>query len=495
MTYQFDSESELIFSALLKNLNSDNKVYMVGGMVRDILMIRPVHDIDLSFCGNVRDYAKRVADYLEASFFMLNKKFQTARIIYNSQTGKKRWIDIVATRENNILEDLAFRDFTVNAIAIDLQDRTKIIDPLNGAIDLKKKLLQIGRPDSLENDPVRILRAIRLAVQFDWKISSTTIHAIKSSAAKLIDVTAERKRDELFRIFDLPNSSKAIRILAHLNLLEYCFPGFNGGVNLESTLLLDQAIANIQKFSQFDQLIIGTYSLEGAMDFRQGELVMSLGRFREPLAVYFQSNIHQDRSLKSLVIFCVLNNLIIQNSSSIQNEQTTIDQKPGKLEKLVDNAAKELVLSTAEKKWINDFYAGIEMFASIIQQDINLNPELPFLFFSRSKNSGVAACLIALTDALVRDEFTLNETNWQKSLQLSRYFLDAYFHHYDEWINPPTFINGHDVMKILNIQDGKKIGWWINLLRIETINGNIKNHKDAAKFLMNHKDKLNSRLN
>jgi len=130
MTFQFDSETEFIFAALLRNLNSDNKVYMVGGMVRDILMNRPVHDIDLSYCGNVRDYAKRVADGLSASFFMLNQKYQTARIIYKSQTGKKRWIDIVATRENNILEDLVFRDFTVNAIAIDLQDRSKIIDPL-----------------------------------------------------------------------------------------------------------------------------------------------------------------------------------------------------------------------------------------------------------------------------------------------------------------------------------------------------------------------------
>lgn len=491
MTYQFDAETELIFSALLNNLNSDNKVYMVGGMVRDILMNRPVHDIDLSYCGNVRDYAKRVADHLEASFFMLNQKFQTARIIYKSKTGKRRWIDIVATRENNIMEDLVFRDFTVNAIAIDLRDRNKIIDPFNGAMDINKKILQLCRPDSLEKDPVRILRAIRLAVQFNWKISSTTINAIKSSASKLIDVTAERKRDELFRIFDLPNSYTAIRILAHYNLLEYCFPGFNGKAIQESTLLLKHAIASIQKFSQFDQLIIGTYSPEGAMDFHQGELVMSLGRFRDPLAAYFQSNIHQDRNLKSLIISCILYYVIIQNSSSNQIEQNNTDPIPEKLDKLVEKAAKELVLSSAEKKWMYDFYTGIGMFENIIQSDMDLNPELSFLFFNRSKVSGVAACLISLANTLARDEFTMNETDWGKNLELSRYFLDAYFYHYDEWINPPTFINGHDVMKILKINDGKKIGWWINRLKMETINGNIKNHKDATKFLMTRKENLN----
>ncbi|MBE0687959.1 MAG: CCA tRNA nucleotidyltransferase, partial [Anaerolineaceae bacterium] len=338
-------------------------------MVRDILTSRPVHDIDLSFCGNVRDYAKRVADYLEASFFMLNQRYQTARIIYKSRTGKKRWIDIVATRENDILEDLSFRDFTVNAIAIDLQDRTKIIDPLNGAMDLNRKILRLCKPDSLESDPVRILRAIRLSVQFEWKILSETVNAIKSSASKLSGVSIERKRDELFRIFDLPNSFTAIRILAHLDLIKYSIPGFNREAKKESTLLLEHSIASIQKFSQFDRLIIGEYCAEGAMDFRQGELVLSLGRFRNPLAVYFRSNIHQDRSLKSLIIFCILFYVIIQNKLPSQIEQNNQDPELENLEKLSEKAAKELALSSSEKKWIYDFFVGIGMIESIIQQD------------------------------------------------------------------------------------------------------------------------------
>jgi tRNA nucleotidyltransferase/poly(A) polymerase len=307
----------------------------------------------------------------------------------------------------------------------------------------------------------------------------------------LIDVSAERKRDELFRIFDLPNSYTAVRLLAHLDLLEFCIPGSNRGVNQETTLLLEHAISSIQKFSQFDHLIIGEYKPEGAMELRQGELVLSLGRYRDQLAAYFRSNIHQDRSLKSLMIFCSLYNLILQNTSSTQIEKTINDHEPENLEKLIEKAAKELALSSPEKKWMYDFFAGIWMVNRLIQQKIILNPELSFTFFNRSKFSGIAVCLISLTNTLARDEFTLNENDWQNSLKLSRFFLDAYFFHYDEWINPPTYVNGHDVMKILKINDGKKIGWWINQLKIETINGNIKNHKDAAKFLVTHKDNLN----
>lgn len=488
MIYQFDSETELIFSALNKNLKPKNKVYMVGGMVRDILMNRPLHDIDLSYCGNVRNYAKEVADFLDASFFMLNQKFQTARIIYKSQTGEKRGIDIVATRENDILVDLAYRDFTVNAIAIDLRDRTKIIDPLNGALDLKRKTLQVCRKDSLINDPVRILRAIRLAVQFNWKISSQTLGAIKNSTEMLMMVSPERKRDELFRIFNLPNSDIALRLLLHFGLFEYCLPEFNLEKNSDLYQRMEQGIITIKELTKFSELIVGKYSTEGAMDIRQGELVSYLGRFRNPLDTYFKANIHQDRSLKSLINFSILYFSSIQISKLSQVESDHQENSPEKLDYLVEKAAKALVLSSAEKKWMFDFLTGILMIENIIQNDLVLNPETAFLFFNRCKFSGIAACLFSLANALTNVVFDLNTTVWYKNLELSRYFLDSYFCHHDEWINPPTFVNGHDIMRVLKINDGKKVGWWINQLKVETIHSNINSYQDAINYLKEHKE-------
>ena len=488
MIYQFDSETELIFSALHKNLKPENKVYMVGGMVRDILMNHPVHDIDLSYCGNVREYAKRVADLLKASFFMLNQKFQTARIIYKTQAGEKRWIDIVATRENDILVDLAYRDFTVNAIAIDLRDQKKIIDPLNGAMDLKRKTLQVCRKDSIENDPIRILRAIRLAVQFNWRISAQTLDAIKSFSSMLMSVSPERKRDELFRMFDLPNSDIAIRVLLHFKLLEYCFPEMNLESKFDLKDQMEHRIATIKELAKFNELIVGKQLSEGAIDIRQTELVSSLGRFRDPLYAYFKTIIHQDRSLKSLITFSIL---YFGTMQILENTQIESDHQSNAAENLdifIDKAAKALVLSSAEKKWIFDFVTGSLMIESIIQSDTALNPETSFLFFNRSKFSGVAACLFSLADALIRDAFNLEPMAWYKNLELSHTFLDSYFCHHDEWINPPTFANGHDIMKILSINDGKQVGWWINQLKIETIRGNIKSYQDAIDFLMTNKE-------
>lgn len=488
MIYQFDSETELIFSALLNNLNSDNKVYMVGGMVRDILMNRPVHDIDLSYSGSVYDYGKKVADHLNASFFMLNQKYQTARIIYQSETNQKRWIDIVATRENDILVDLTYRDFTINAIAIDLMDRTKMIDPLDGAQDLQRKLLRMCRKDSLLNDPVRILRAIRLAVQFGWKISVDTLAGIKSNAYRLMDVSLERKRDELFRIFDLQNSSIAIRLLSHLELLKYCFPELIMERNNKISKQIDDSVAMIYEFSKLKQVIVGKYPSEGARDIRQGELVLSLGRFRHAIENYFCLKIHQDRSLNAIIILCILYygaRQPFQDSQNGKNHQFVIAEKK---DNIIENIAKTLVLSSAEKKWMYGLFAGIAIIDDIVQNDIAVDPEIAFMFYSRSKLSGVAACLVSLANYLIKVENNSHTTVWQKYLTVSRFLLDSYFCHYDEWINPPAFVNGHDVMKILNINDGKKIGWWINQLKIASIHGTIKNHKEAVNFLVTHKD-------
>jgi len=492
MTRSFDIETEHIISIFIENLKPEHKIYMVGGMVRDILLNIPVHDIDFSYLGNVREYAKKVADQLQASFFMLNEKYQTARIIYRSETGKKRWIDIVAIHENDILNDLSQRDFTINAMAIDLEDREKLIDPMNGAKDLKDKILRICKPDSINNDPVRILRAIRLSVQFGWKISKETLNAIKENSEKLYQVSSERKRDELFRIFTLSNSHQALRILAHLNLLKICLPGFYENVLIDEHIFTDQLISSIQKVSQFNHLIIGAYKSAGAMDYYEGEIVLNLGRYREYLSSYFQVSVHPERNIHSLLSFCILFLGVIKKNTKFQDIHQIEKNREIYFRNIIDQGALDLVLSTNEKRWINNFFNGLFYLENALNQNqITNNPEFSYLFFNRSKQSGIAVCLSFLALFLASDKFDIDQPRFLRILEMCKFLMDAYFNHYDEWINPPIFINGHDIKKILELNDGTRIGFWINRIKTETINGKIKSHKDAIQFLVALKDNQN----
>jgi hypothetical protein len=82
-------------------------------------------------------------------------------------------------------------------------------------------------------------------------------------------------------------------------------------------------------------------------------------------------------------------------------------------------------------------------------------------------------------------QFTHSNPTWKKYLLHIRFLLDAYFNHYDEWINPPVFLNGHEVRKITKIHDGKKIGEVLNQLKIKTLNGEINNRQEAVDYLRN----------
>ena len=115
-----DNKSQKIIDVLLKNSAHDAGVFLVGGIVRDLSLNKTVHDFDVSYRGDVNAYAKKIADSLGASFFMLNEKFQTARILFKHNTNIS--IDVVGMRGDLIIDDLLLRDFTINAMAIDLKN-------------------------------------------------------------------------------------------------------------------------------------------------------------------------------------------------------------------------------------------------------------------------------------------------------------------------------------------------------------------------------------
>ncbi len=486
MVHQFDPETENIIAVLLKNLPSENKIYMVGGMVRDILLNQSVQDIDLSFCGPVREFAKKVADDLHATFFMLNEKYQTARIIYRSKNNKKRWIDIVATRENNIYQDLRQRDFTVNAIAIDVEERSKIIDPLQGAKDLTNKNIRLCNPKGIADDPVRILRAVRLSVQFGWRIDQETLSAIKESVERLSFVSAERKRDELFKIFDLPKPHSAIRILEHLKLLPYCFPFPDWEINEGLNESIRYSLSCLQKFVEFENLLIAGNKSEGAMDLRQGEILQHLGRFRSFFSNYLLDSLHPDRSIRSVLVFCYVLFAIFK-MNIFDGKSHEISMADNSVKNFFNQTAQLLVLSSMEMKWIHNFFNGIRLFDNLVQLEDVCRPETAYLFFKESKMAGVGACLFSITNYLITDTESIEKDNWIKSLQISEYLIDAYFYHYDEWVIPQSFINGYDIMRILNIHDGQEIGLLIQQMKLETVKGTIKSRKEAINFLLKNR--------
>ena len=155
--YTFQDHPELK-KTLLAALQPGQQIYLVGGAVRDGLLNKKSHDLDFVVSGNVKKFARNVANQLNGSFYMLDETRQTARVLLEvNDQSEKLVLDFALLDQTSIQENLVLRDFTINAIAYDLQEQ-KLVDPLHGGQDLLKKKLVPCSKSAFQDDPVRTLR-------------------------------------------------------------------------------------------------------------------------------------------------------------------------------------------------------------------------------------------------------------------------------------------------------------------------------------------------
>ncbi|MEO0084260.1 MAG: hypothetical protein ABIJ94_00850, partial [candidate division WOR-3 bacterium] len=141
-------------------------IFLVGGSIRDILLNRIPNDFDFAITGSGIEFARELAKKIKGTFVLLSKSDDEARVVKNNVIYDFNGIDT-----KQIYNDLLRRDFTINALAIDLRKTSTIIDYFNGIQHLKaKKIIPVSK-NSLKLDPLRILRAFRLALELNFQLS------------------------------------------------------------------------------------------------------------------------------------------------------------------------------------------------------------------------------------------------------------------------------------------------------------------------------------
>jgi poly(A) polymerase len=188
-------------------------VWLVGGAVRDLRLGRPLQDIDLALPGGSGAVARRLADRLGGAFVPLGEPHGMARVVLPGPPPLH--VDLADLRGPTLADDLAGRDVTVDALAVDLHEllrgSARIQDSTGGLADLDARRLRACRATALADDPVRVLRVLRLAHELDFAIEHETEALARLAAPMLASVAAERVRDELTRVLRLPLSAPAIR--------------------------------------------------------------------------------------------------------------------------------------------------------------------------------------------------------------------------------------------------------------------------------------------
>jgi tRNA nucleotidyltransferase/poly(A) polymerase len=487
-----DRLSSPLLNRIIGLIPGDEPVYLVGGAIRDALLNRPSFDIDFVTPGNAMKIARQIANELGAAYFPLDTHRNVARVILKPDKSRKApeghltRIDFSTFQGADLISDLQGRDFTMNAIAVEVHQLQTLMDPLGGAVDLVSKHLKACSDQSILDDPVRILRAVRFSVELELSIEPETLQLLKQSTSLLLEVSAERLRDELFRILTQSHPSSALRILDKLEALYYIFPEVCALKNIEQSPphvmdVWDHTLDTLVRLENLLDVLAAEYNPEKAGNLTMGLVAMRLGRYRQHVGEHLSNALNPDRPHRGLLFLAGLYHDTGKLKTKSVDETGKIsfldhEQTGGRL---VERRGKALKLSNVE----------IERLVTIVNHHmrpslLSHTKELPsrkaiYRFFRDTGVAGVDICLLSMADILATYGPTLSQERWTRHLDVTRSLLNAWWEDQTESIFPTPIINGDTLMGELDISPGPVVGYLLDAIREAQVAGDIHTQQEA----------------
>jgi tRNA nucleotidyltransferase/poly(A) polymerase len=468
----------------IRGLFSDSEAYLVGGAVRDSILGRPVLDIDVVLRGSGIDAARAAADRLGAAFYPLDAERGIGRVIL-ARSGARYTLDFAALRGTSIEEDLALRDFTVNAIAVPLSGPASPIDPLGGVRDVREGILRACSPRSIAEDPVRAIRAIRLATQLGFRIEKQAKEQARSAAALLGRVSAERIRDEFFRILAGRKVAAAVHSLESLGLLRAVLPetaglagetpdGASGGV-------WEHTLAALEKFEIVCDVLAREPDAGRAADPAMGLARSRLERFRPALAEHLSRPLSDERPQRGLVFLAA----ILHDAAKPETRSINALGEVHFLghEQLGAEWAQHRAAALRFSREESEYVAGIvrhHMRPLLMVSSPPITRRAVFRFFRGTGPCGIAVSMFFLADALTAHGAEPSLQKWQAAVEIVHSLLEGYFERPEEVIRPAPLLTGDDLIREFELSPGPQIGELLDALREAQAAGEVGTREDAV---------------
>lgn len=472
----------LIWPEIVQNLHDllldyPDQIYLVGGAVRDAWLHRPIEDIDLATSGDGIRLTRHIANHLKGDFFVLDAERDVGRALLETLEGKLV-IDVAHLRGESLLDDLTDRDFTINAMAVDLKSELSLlIDPLSGEDDLSSKQIRRCSPNSLRHDPIRALRAVRQSLQFGLRLEKATLADIHAVVPDLPKISPERLRDELFKMLTLPRPAAAIRVADTLGILDVILPELTPLHDLpqpaphihdvwQHTLVVVENMANIfaiLSYSRSDNI---------TASFGLGMLAIQLDRFRKPLLAHLNTDWPNERPHRAMLVLAGLLHNTGKAGAQSLTEHTALSAH------LADERAVALRLSNPEHVRL----VNVVRFYRLPTLMDEFSPLAMHRFWRQVGEAGVDACLLMLADYLGIYGSHLEQHNWLMTVEKVRQLLEAYYEKHDQIVAPPSLIDGNQLMASLNLKPGPIIGTLLDYIREAQVTGSVHSHDDALRI-------------
>ncbi len=489
-----------LFDLMRSILVKEEGVFLVGGAVRDVFLNHSSHDLDFAVEKNAIKLARRVADKLNADFYPLDTERDTGRVLVIGEHGTRQVLDFAAFRGDDLEADLGARDFSINAMAIDPKDLS-LHDPLGGLTDLRNKCLRACSTLTFKEDPIRIFRAIRLAVALEFQILPETRRAMKDAVGLLSGVSPERQRDELFRILEGPKPAIGIRALNLLGALKPVLPELVNlkGVQQTPPHVHDVWSHTLSVVSHLESILAALtpeFHPEAASDYFHGTLVLKIGRYRKQISDHLSSMLNTNRSWREILFFSALYHDVAKPDKSVTGSEGRIrfwgHEEDGAA--IASKRAHYLALSNDEINRISIIIQNHMRIHFHTQRMIDENKapsrRAIFRFFRDTGHAGVDICLLTLADLWATYDNTLPEETWVTCLEVVRTFMESWWEKKTELISPPQLVSGFDIMKALSLGPCPEVGRILDAVREAQVVNDVIDVESALNFTGEYHTKL-----
>ena len=465
----------------------------MGGAVRDLLLQRPGPDLDLVVPSGGITIGRRFANALGADFMVLDEDRDTARVIVAEPSGRRMYIDVSSYRDGSTIEaDLQARDFTINAIAMDLRNHA-VLDPLGGATDLREKRLRACSAGAVAADPVRAVRGVRLATALNLEMESATREQIREAGPRLVAVTAERLRDELFRMLDGPRPFAAVRVLEALGILDHMLPELRTlrGVEQPAPHVYDvwaHTLATLESLSTLLEALVDAGGSDRRQDLMNGLLMLKVGRYGEFLRSHLNWPLNRERSVRGVLFFSALYHDVAKpmcrSVDDLGRLQFLGHEKEGG--RMAAERAANLRLSNDEVARVRISIENHMRFAQTVSRRSGDQPaptrRAIYRFFRDTGSAGIDVVLLGLADIRGKYGPQLSQDVWSNALDGARALLENYWEKPQESVSPPRLVDGNDLIESLQLAPGPQVGRLLERIREAQAEGMVRTAMEAIQL-------------
>ena len=464
--------------------------YLVGGFVRDVILGRNTDDIDIAADAGGTDVAAAVAEALGGRYVLLDEESGVGRVVLND--SESHWQIDFATLQGDIHKDLSRRDFTIDAMAIELDkitdmviDIEEIIDPFRGQEDLERGIIKAVSDTAFTDDAVRLLRGIRMAAELGLSIDSYTEELITNDSHHIATIAGERVREELVKLLAVPDAGEWITYLDKTGILTSLIP------ELKPTRGVDQPRIHVwDVFTHSLQTVntVGFILRENELDFAGNE-VLEMVPWSEDLQAHFNREMGNRSTRKSLLKLAAL-------LHDIAKPQTKEIDETGRARFLghPQDGADLSALIMERLRFSSKEIKLVELMVKYHLRPTQMtHEELPshraiYRFFRDTGETGIDILFLSLADHLATRGPELDLTQWREHCRMVGYVLEK--HAEKENLSAPLkLIDGHDIINRFRIEPGPEVGNLLEAVREAQAAVEIGSRQEALDYIENRLEK------